>query len=372
MKFKIEKNIIVENLANVVKAISPKNIIPILNGVKFDLEKDGLYLTASDSELTIQSFIPKESIESIEETGSIIIQSKFILDIIRKLPGDSIDFELMDGLKIKISSNNSQYDLNCLDSKEYPSLKLEEKDNPIIIKGDIFKSIINQTSFAISTQELRPMLTGLNIKIVGDLFECIATDSYRLAKKMINLDNPVEDNIDIVIPGKNIGELDKIIIDDENVEMHVFSNKVLFKYKNIIFQTNLLSGTYPNTNNLIPTDFNIIVNIKLGEFYSAIDRAALLTQGKDKNIVKMRIKDSEMIINSYASEIGKVEEKLIIETSNDANIDISFSSKYMMEALKTFKDDEILLLLNGEIKPIVIKSVNDESLIQLILPVKTY
>lgn len=372
MKFTIDKNILLENLSNVVKAISTKNIIPILNGVKFELNNEGLFLTASDSELTIRAFIDKNSIINIENEGSIIIQSKYILDIIRKMPSDVINFELMDGLKIKISSDNSQYDLNCLDPKEYPSLKLEEVERPIIIKGNVFKSIISQTAFAISTQELRPLLTGLNFKIVGDLLECIATDSYRLAKKNIKLDIPVEDEINIVIPGKNIMELDKIITEDENVEMHVFSNKVLFKYKNIIFQSNLLSGTYPNTSNLIPNDFAIIVNTNLNNFFSAIDRAALLTQSKDKNIVKMKIKNSQMIINSYASEIGKVEEKLDVETNEDANIDISFSAKYMLEALRTMKDEEILILLNGEVKPIVIKSMTDESLIQLILPIKTY
>ena len=372
MKFTIDKNILLENLSNVVKAISTKNIIPILNGVKFELNNEGLFLTASDSELTIRAFIDRNSIINIENEGSIIIQSKYILDIIRKMPSDVINFELMDGLKIKISSDNSQYDLNCLDPKEYPSLKLEEVERPIVIKGNVFKSIISQTAFAISTQELRPLLTGLNFKIVGDLLECIATDSYRLAKKNIKLDIPVEDEINIVIPGKNIMELDKIITEDENVEMHVFSNKVLFKYKNIIFQSNLLSGTYPNTSNLIPNDFAIIVNTNLNNFFSAIDRAALLTQSKDKNIVKMKIKNSQMIINSYASEIGKVEEKLDIETNEAANIDISFSAKYMLEALRTMKDEEILILLNGEVKPIVIKSMTDESLIQLILPIKTY
>ena len=372
MKFTIEKNVILENLTNVVKAISNKNIIPILNGIKFELEKDGLYLTASDSELTIRAFIDKKDIKKIEEEGSIIIQSKYILDIIRKMPSDEISFELMDGLKIKISSDNSQYDLNCLDPREYPSLKLEEVDSPINMKGDVFKSIISQTAFAISTQELRPLLTGLNFKIVGDVLECIATDSYRLAKKNINIDKPVEEEVNIVIPGKNIMELDKIIVDDENVEMHIFSNKILFKYKNIIFQSNLLSGTYPNTSNLIPKDFSIMVNTNLNDFYSSIDRAALLTQNKDKNIVKMKIKNKQMVINSYASEIGKVEEKLDVDTQDDANIDISFSAKYMLDALKTMKDDDILILMNGEVKPIVIKSMNDESLIQLILPIKTY
>ena len=372
MKFTIEKNIILENLSNVVKAISPKNIIPILNGVKVELTKEGLYLTASDSELTIKAFIDKKDIKKVEEEGSIIIQSKYILDIIRKMPSDEINFELMDGLKIKISSDNSQYDLNCLDPKEYPTLKLDEVDKPIVLDGNTFKSIISQTAFAISTQELRPLLTGLNFNIVGDVLECIATDSYRLAKKNIKLDNPVDDDINIVIPGKNIMELDKIIVDEEPVEMHVFSNKVLFKYKNIIFQSNLLSGTYPNTSNLIPKDFAIIINTKSGDFFDAIDRAALLTQNKDKNIVKMKLKDSQLVINSYASEIGKVEEKLDVETSQEAAIDISFSAKYMLDALKTIKDEEILILLNGEVKPIVIKSVTDESLIQLILPIKTY
>ena len=372
MKFTIEKNILLENLSNVVKAISTKNIIPILNGVKFELTDEGLYLTASDSELTIRSFIESKSIANIEKEGSIIIQSKYILDIIRKLPADLVNFELMDGLKIKISSDNSQYDLNCLDPKEYPSLKLEKKENPINISGNTFKTIISQTSFAISTQELRPLLTGLNFKIVGDIFECIATDSYRLAKKTIQLSVPSEDDINIVIPGKNVIELDKIITEDENVEMHVFSNKILFKYKNYLFKSNLLSGSYTNTYNLIPTDFGIMVNVKLDNYYSAIDRAALLTQSKDKNIVKMKINSNEMIINSYASEIGKVEEKLSVESSDNANIDISFSAKYMLDALKTMKDEDILILLNGEVKPIVIKSVTDDSLIQLILPIKTY
>ena len=133
-----------------------------------------------------------------------------------------------------------------------------------------------------------------------------------------------------------------------------------------------MSGTYPNTSNLIPTEFEIIVQTKKDEFSSAVDRAALLTQGKDKNIIKMRIENKEMIINSYASEIGKTEERLMVETSENSNIDISFSAKYMLDALKTLKDEDILILLNNDVKPIVMKSLKDESLIQLILPIKTY
>lgn len=370
MKFTIEKSVILDALNNVSKAISSRNIIPILNGIKFELKKEGLYLTASDSELNIKQLIDIKDIKKVDKEGIIIIQSKYLLDIIRKMPSDTIDFEVVDGLKVKIFTENSQYNLNCMEASEYPTIKIEESKDPIIINSNKLKNIIHQTIFAISTQELRPLLTGLNLKIMGDTLECVATDSYRLAKKTEKIENKSE--VNIIIPGKNVMELEKTLPNDENVEVHIFNNKVLFKFLNIYFQTNLLAGNYPNTNNLIPTEFKYIVKINLNEFFSSIDRAALLTQGKDKNIVKMIVNDNKMIINSFASEIGKVEETLNIESNNKEKLEISFSSKYMIEALKTFKDENILLLLNSDIKPIIIKSVEDESLIQLILPIKTY
>lgn len=372
MKFSIEKNILLENLNNVVRGISTKNVIPVLNGIKFELKDNGLTLMASDSELTIESFIESKLIKNIESTGTIIISSKYILDIIRKMPSDIINFEMQDSLKIKIYSDFNQYNLNCLDPNDYPNIKLITHKDPVTIKADVLKEVINQTSFAISTQELRPILTGLNLKINGDLMEVIATDSYRLAKKNIKLEQASLVDVNIVIPGKNVVELEHILVDDDEVSMNVFNNRVLFEYKNLKFQTNILSGNYPNTSNLIPTEFEIIVQAKKAEFMGAVDRAALLTQGKDKNIIKMKIENKEMVINSFASEIGKTEEKVQIDTDEKSNIDISFSAKYMMDALKTIKDEEILILLNNDVKPIVIKSLTDESLIQLILPIKTF
>ncbi len=372
MKFTIEKNVILEGLNNVIRAISTKNVIPILNGIKFELTNEGLYLTASDSELTIKVLIEAKDIKQITTTGGIIIQSKYILDIVRKMPSDIINFEVLDGLKIKIYTDNKHYNLNCIDMSDYPDVKLEESKEPIYIKGDIFKTIINQTSFAISNQELRQILTGINFKFTKDEIETVATDSYRLAKKNVKLESSVEKDLEIVIPGKNIMELERIITDDSDLEIHIFNNKVLFKYKNINFQTNLLSGNYPNTSNLIPNEFAYIIKVNKKEFNDAIDRAALLTQGKDKNIVKMSLENTKMIINSYASEIGKVEEQLTIETNNKERLEISFSSKYMLEAIKTLQEEEIILLLNGDVKPLIIKSLTDESLIQLILPIKTY
>ena len=371
MKFQIEKNIILENLINVCRAISSKNIIPILNGIKFELNKDGLYLTASDSDLLIKSLIKKEDIKQIDNEGIIVIQSDRLVDIIRNMPADIIEFEVLEGLKIIIKSGTSKYNLNCYDPTEYPHIKIEEHKNPININSNVLKNIINQTVFAISTQESRPLLTGINIKITGDILECIATDSYRLAKKIIKLANSVDEDINIVVPGKNILELDKILTDDEPLELHIFNNKILFKYKDIVFQSNLLAGTYPNTTNLIPNEFNIMLNTNLYDYNSSIIRASLLTNSRDKNIIKMHLEKGKLEISSIAEQ-GSSLEKVNVESNTNESFDISFSARYMLEALKTFKDENIMILLNGDTKPIVIKSTEDESLIQLILPIKTY
>ncbi len=372
MKFVIDKNILLEALTNVTRAIGTRTTIPILNGIKFDLTPNGLSLLASDSELTIKINIPEKDIKNIEIPGSIIIQSKYILEIIRKMPSDIINFATEDTNKIKIYTDNNEYNLNCYDINDYPHINLEESKEPIEIPAATLKSIINETTYAVSTQEVRQLLTGINLKINGDNLECIATDSYRLAKKNIKLNAIVNSPINIVIPGKSINEFEKMLDNEDDVTMHIFNNKILFHYRNIQFQTNLLSGTYPDTNHLIPTEFAYMINLDLRSFNDAIDRASLFAQSKDKNIVRVLIDDKLMVISSSASEIGTTEEKLNIECSNKEKLEIAFSSRYMLEALKVIKDDTILLLINTDDKPILIKSVKDESLIELILPVKTY
>ncbi|MFA5602317.1 MAG: DNA polymerase III subunit beta [Bacilli bacterium] len=374
MKFSINKEILLEGLNNVSKALSSKTLIPVLNGIKFILKKEGLYLIGSDSDITIQTFIEKDKyINSVEKEGAIILQGKYIVEIIRKLPNEIINIEVIDGLKTLISTKNTEFNLNGIDPNEYPNIKFEENKNPILLNKKVFKNIIMQTSFSISTQETRPLLTGINFKISKNIMECIATDSYRLSKKIVNLNKNYDDLINIIVPGKNLLELFKILDEeDNNIEIHIFNNKILFKFDNILFQTRLLNGTYPDTSKLIPEKFSIEIICNTEEFYNVIDRASLLMNDRDKNIVKLETKDNMIIISSNAPEIGKVEERLDINKKEKNNIKISFSARYMMEAIKSIKSEQIKILLNGEIKPIIIKSLDDNNLIQLILPIKTY
>lgn len=373
MKFSIKKDLLLQNLNSVSKALSNKNLIPILSGIKFNLTSEGLFLSASDNDISIECFIEKEKLESIEQIGNTVIQGKYILEIIRKLDGRIVNIELLDGIKVLISCGNSEFNLNCMDGNEFPKLDMEEKKEAIVITKSEFKNLINKTSFAISMQETRPILTGINFKINKNKLECIATDSYRLAKKYLDLSNSINEDINIVIPGKNLIELTKIIEDnDNNIEMHVFTNKVLFKFDKTLFQTRVLSGTFPDVNRLIPESFQLEVKVNATDFYNVIDRAALLTSEKEKNIVKFESNENEVLVSSNSPEIGRVEERMEAEKNKEENIKIAFSSKFMMDALKTIDSKNVILNFNNDVQPIIILDEKDKTLLQLILPIKTY
>ena len=375
MKFTIKKELLLDSLLKVSKAISTKNLIPVLAGIKFELKKKKLTLTASDNDITIQSIIEATDDEDfkIEKEGSIIIQGRYILDIVRKLPSEYINIEVIDDLKILIYTENSEFNLNGISDSEYPNISLEESKKKVDLSAATLKSIVYQTAFASSNEESKPVLTGINFNIVGNILECNSTDSYRLARKVVKLGKSSDENYNIVIPSHNLIEFTKILSsDDENVELHIFNNKILFKTGNLKFESRLINGTYPNTSNLLPNDSLLVVSTNLNDLYNVIDRVSILTSDKEKNIVTLETEGNTLVLKSSSMEIGRVEEKMMISKNNDENIKISFSSKYMMEALKSFQTENIELHFVGEIKPILIKSEDDETLTQLVLPIRTY
>lgn len=376
MKLKIKRELLLENLNKVSKAISTKNLIPTLSGIKFDLTKEGLTLTASNNDITIEKFIPIEKDNmNVEDEGIIIISGKEILDIVRIINEEEINIEVIDELKVLIYTDDEKikYDLNVINKNEYPNVNLEKSDNFVSISCQELLTLIKETAFATSNDESRPVLTGINFKINGDILECSATDSYRLAKKEIRLTKPVEEIYNIIIPSKNILELSRIIDSGcEEVKLHIFNNKVLFEEDNLLFQSRLINGNYPNTSKLIPEESMMKITANLSQLYSVIEQASILTSDKEKNIVSLSTKDNLLTIKSVSNEKGRAEMKMNIEKNNNEEITIAFSAKYMMEALNALNTENVEMSFVGEIKPITIKNTKDDGLIQLVVPIRTY
>jgi len=213
MRFIISKSKLTSALNIVSKAVTNKTPIAVLTGIKFDLTEKGLTLVGSDTDLSISTFISAEEnndkIITIFETGSCVLNSKYITEIIRKLDGDRVEIELADGNLVKIVDQKSNFSLNSINVSEYPYIDFNFDNNIIKLKGDVLKQIISQTKFATSQKETRPILTGVNFKVDGNILEAVATDTYRLAKKKIIISDTAYFNV--TIPAKNLDEVSNFI-----------------------------------------------------------------------------------------------------------------------------------------------------------------
>lgn len=378
MKLTILKDYLTESIQHVSKAISSKTTIPILTGIKIDATTSGVTLTASDTDISIQSFTPNENeeIEIIElyQPGSVVLPAKFFMEIIRKLPSQKIEIEVRDHFQTIIRSGSSEIQIMGLDPEEYPLLPQLEESKMIQIPSDLLKTMIKQTSFAVSTNETTPILTGVLWHVQDGKLKFIACDRHRLASREISLDLDVAQSFhNIVISGRTLNELSKILPDQNTlIDILVSDNQVLFKMNSILFYSRILDGTYPDTSKLIPQLFQTELVVNTKELADAIDRAYLLSREDKTNIVKLVMLEDETIeISSSSSELGKVTEQLSLQSFKGERLRISFNSKYMLDALKVMDSDYIHIGFTGSMQPIIIKPEDQANILQLILPYRT-
>jgi DNA polymerase-3 subunit beta len=373
MNFQINKDTLLNSLITAQKALSNKTPNPALQGIKLDVLEDSLVITTSNSDIAIRLSVKDQSLE-VKTVGSVLIPGKYFIEIIRKLDGLKVSLSLVADNMLRIEADRSDITLNMMDLDDYPELEFSEKVKSIKINVRTLKTIIRQTAFATSSIENRPILTGVNFKISGNKLKAIATDSYRLSQKEIELTETYE-TLNIIIPGRSLEELIKVLENNnETVEMHFDRSKILFKYRNLLFQSRLLEGNYPETSKLVPTDFPIVIKFNKENLSTAIERASLLSNRDGNNsIVKLALRQDNIVeISSNSPEIGKVlEEVYPVDQIEGSPIKIAFSSKYILEALKVFNSSEVTINFTGEIRPFILKGEYDENMIQLILPVRT-
>lgn len=373
MIFSVSQEALLDAINIIQRGLPQRTPLPILNGIKLEVKEDHLILTSSNTDLGIQMIVKDESLEVLA-TGQTVIPGKYLIDITRKLDG-RVEMSLIENKVLLIRSDRIEYKLHTMNVEDYPDVDFLENNTPIKFNANVLKEIIRETNYATSQYEKRPILTGVNFKYEDQKLFCVATDSYRLSQKIIDLEAEVEP-FNIVVPSKSLDELAKILDGSgEEVEFYIAPNKVLFKMSNILFQTRLLDGVYPDTMRIIPTEFPISIKFNKDELLKSVERVSLLSP-RDRetqyNIIKLSVKkDHSIEITSTNTEIGDAHE-VIIPTDDVVGpaINIAFSSKYLTEALRAFSSNEVILNFAGEIKPFVIKGDSDPNMLHLILPVR--
>ncbi len=380
MKFTIHREQFVQSVQHVSKAISSRTTIPILTGIKIDATDEGVTLTGSDSDISIECFIPKEDDENeyveIEEEGSIVLQAKVFADIVKKLPENKIELTVQDQFATTLKSGSSVFNLNGLDPEEYPRLPQIEEDSVFKLPTDLLKNIIRQTVFAVSTVETRPVLTGVHWQIEDGELTCTSTDSHRLAVRKAKAETNTDDLqfSNVIIPGRSLSELSKILDDsDEWIDIIVTENQILFKAKNILFFSRLLDGNYPATSNMIPNTSKTGLKLDTKVLLQATERALLLSRDGKNNVVNMKtMENGQVEITSITPEVGKVTEDLQSIELTGEELRISFNGKNLIDALKVVDSSEIHVTFTGAMSPFVLKPVDHDNTLHLFSPVRTY
>lgn len=375
MKVTVKRNTFLQELQTVQRAISSKTTIPILTGVKIVLSDEGLSLTGSNTDISIESFLSHEDEKAqmtIESTGSIVLQARFFGEIIRKLPEDMFTLEVLDNNQVAITSGKADFTVNGLDAENYPHLPVIDAKNQIQLSVDLLTKVISETGFAVSLHESRPILTGVHFILENQKLIAVATDSHRLSQRVIPIEQAAED-FNIVIPGKSLIELSRSFTNEEEiVEISIMENQVLFKTQNMYFYSRLLEGNYPDTNRLIPTNFNTEIDFYVPELLSAIERASLLSHEGRNNIVRLAIDSDSVVLYGNSPEIGKVEEPLNYEKVIGDPLEISFNPDYMKDALRAFGQMSVTVKFISAIRPFTLEPTETElDFIQLITPVRT-
>ncbi|MBD1371971.1 DNA polymerase III subunit beta [Hazenella sp. IB182357] len=376
MQIRIQKSILVDAVSQVSKAVSQKTTIPILTGILCQATSEGLTLTGSNSDITIQVFISLKHDETdqvfIQQTGEVILPGKIFADIVRKLPGDTVEWVVGDQYQTTIRSKQAEFHLNGLPTQEFPRLPQLEEENVVSIATDTLNALIRQTGFAVSTSEARGVLTGVLIQLQEGILTCVATDSHRLSyqQAMVEVSNDVQLE-NVIVPGKSLAELAKTFHDqDEVVDIIVAENQMLVKTEHISFYSRLLEGTYPDTNRVIPKNGETHLLASTRDLLQSVDRASLMSRDGRDNVIKWTIKPNSIEVNSASQDIGSVSEEVAAQVEGN-ELSISFNARYMIDALRTIESDQVKIQFTGTMTPFLIQPVDTSDSLHVIVPIRT-
>lgn len=379
MYITVTTDLLVQAINHVSKAVSPRTVIPILSGIKFDASDDGLTLTASDSDVSIAYHIPRQEDDQenviLHEKGRIVLPAKFIIDMVKKLPADQVTIQVQAHLLTSITSGTVEYHLHGLNADEYPRLPQIDEELSFYVPSMLLKNLIRQVAFSASTSESRPILTGIQWNLNDQELTFIGTDSHRLAKSNIMVQNNSDIKTQsVVVPVKSLNELNKILEEDqEPVEILISGSQLLLRAKNLLFYSRLLEGNYPETSRIIPQSYKSKITLHTKHLHDALERASLIVLRDRNNVVKVStISDKEIEIYSFSPEIGKLSEIVSVAKYEGEELKISFNAKYMLDALKVIDSQSVDLSFNGATSPFLIHPEGDERTLHLIVPVRNY
>lgn len=361
MKFKVEKEALLNGIQIVQNVITTKSALPILSHVLIETQQDTLRLTATDLDIGISCVIPVD----IQEQGAITIPAKRFNDIIRELPGEDVSITTKKNNLVTIETQNCLFKIMGLAREEFPKLP-EFKDKEVItLEQEVLKQMLALTSFAASFDETRYILNGILFRINKNILTLVATDGKRLAIIDKKINQAIDKDVSIIVPIKTIHELNRNLKDEGQVSVVLGTNQVMFGLDKVVVISRLIEGEFPDYKQVIPPLSENKIKVDRTQFLLAVKRAALLST-PDYQAVKFEVFKNKLAVSKSTPDIGESHEEVAIEYQGKEMV-IGFNPNYLVDVLKNLNIDSIELeLVDGE-KPGVIRT---NGYVYIVLPMR--
>lgn len=363
MKFTVQKNHIAEAVSNIQRAVSTKTSIPALEGILLSVSADTLELCAYDLELGITTSIPAQ----VAEEGKAVLSAKIFSDIVRRTPDDSITVSVDEKNMASIESGYSLFSIIGIPAVEFPELPKLTDATAIQLPGNVLKSMIRQTVFAVAESDAKPIHQGSLFSLEGGRLDVVSVDGYRLAKRTEAVE--FDKDISFVVPGKTLSELLRLLKDtDEPVAISVGSRHILFNSGNYTVISSLLEGEFLNYKAAIPAEGKTEVVMRTREAIESVERVSLLITDRLKSPIRCVFSPNEVKLLCTTS-MGRASDQLEVNLTGD-DVEIGFNNRYLLDALRNTECDEVRVQLSGPLSPMKVMPKEGESFLFLVLPVR--
>ncbi|UWQ91249.1 DNA polymerase III subunit beta [Aliisedimentitalea scapharcae] len=371
MKISIERGTLLKAVSQAQSVVERRNTIPILANVLIEAEGDQVQFRATDLDIEVVDKAPAQ----VERAGATTVAATTLHEIVRKLPDGALVTLIADNAagRLTVEAGRSNFSLATLPREDFPVMATSEYQSNFSANAAVLRRLFDKSKFAISTEETRYYLNGVYLHVSdgdnGKVLRCVATDGHRLARIDSDLPPEASDMPGVIVPRKTVGELRKLLDDDEmDIAVSVSETKIRFATPDIILTSKVIDGTFPDYTRVIPTGNTRRLEVDAAEFAQAVDRVATVSSERSR-AVKLQLDEDRLILSVNAPDSGAAEEELAV-AYGDERLEIGFNAKYLLEIASQVDRENAVFMFNSSGDPTLMREGNDLSAVYVVMPMR--
>ena len=369
MKFSVERQPFLSELQLVTRAAATRSAIPALGGVMLTASGDTLGLSATDTELALQSSISA----NVDQEGTLLLPARLLLDIVRVADGDTVTIEAAsDQGVVKVTSQRASFSVRTLPAADFPKLPATTGETAVQLDAGALAATIERVAKAASRDETRPVLTGILVSLEGGTLRMVATDSYRLSVKESAVPGMDGSAFEANVPARALQELGRVVAETqpETVTIVTKDNQVVFESGRVTLSSRLIDGQFPNYRQLLPESYEHDVVVEKSELLGVVRRVSLMAQRNAP--LRLRFEQGTVTLSAQTPDVGEASESVPVNYEGD-ELEIGFNPQFLQDGLESVGAKEVRLRLISSLRPGLIEAAGDgeeDEFLYLIMPVR--